>query len=68
MERLWLTVRPGTRPYVEVVTAGTLTVASTALPATAAWAGTVVAADRMSRAGYRGPFELLIGRITYGRR
>jgi len=47
---------------------GTLTVASTALLATAAWAVTVFLADRMSRAGYRGPFELLIRRITYGRR
>jgi uncharacterized protein len=44
---------------------GTLTVAGTALLATATWAATVVLADRMRRTGYRGPFEILIRRITY---
>ncbi|MGC4942027.1 DUF418 domain-containing protein [Kribbella sp. DT2] len=43
----------------------TLTVATTALLATVAWTVTVVLADRMRAAGYRGPFELLIRRITY---
>jgi uncharacterized protein len=43
----------------------TLTVATTALLATAAWMLTVLLADRMRQAGYRGPFELLIRRITY---
>lgn len=47
---------------------GTLTVAGTALLATATWTATVILADRMRRAGYRGPFEILIRRITYGRR
>jgi len=46
---------------------GTLTVATTALLATATWALTVVVADRMRRAGRRGPFEVLIRRVTYGR-
>lgn len=45
--------------------AGTLTVASTALLATATWCGTVILADRMRRADYRGPFELLVRRVTY---
>jgi uncharacterized membrane protein YeiB len=45
---------------------GTLTVAATALLATLTWVVTVVLADRMRRAGQRGPFELLIRRITYG--
>ena len=44
-----------------------LTVASTALLATLAWAGTVVLADWMRRTGRRGPFEVLIRRATYGR-
>jgi uncharacterized membrane protein YeiB len=44
---------------------GTLTVTSTALLATTVWTVTVVVADRMRRAGRRGPFELLVRRITY---
>ena len=43
----------------------TLTTTTTALLAVATWLATVVMADRMRRAGYRGPFELLIRRITY---
>ncbi|TDW23618.1 DUF418 domain-containing protein [Kribbella kalugense] len=43
----------------------TLTVATTALLAVATWLATVVLADRMRRANYRGPFELLIRRVTY---
>ncbi|NIK60755.1 DUF418 domain-containing protein [Kribbella shirazensis] len=43
----------------------TLTATRTALLATATWLATVLLADRMRRAGYRGPFELLIRRITY---
>jgi uncharacterized protein len=45
---------------------GRLTVTGTALLATATWAATVVAADRMRRAGHRGPFELLVRRVSYG--
>ncbi|MFD7158756.1 DUF418 domain-containing protein [Kribbella sp. NPDC059898] len=45
----------------------TLTTTTTALLAVATWLGTVLLADRMRRANYRGPFELLIRRITYGR-
>jgi uncharacterized membrane protein YeiB len=45
---------------------GTLTVAGTALLATAAWATTVVIADGMRRAGRRGPFEVLVRRVSYG--
>jgi uncharacterized protein len=44
---------------------GTLTVATTALLATATWIATVVLADRMRRAGNRGPFERLVRRVTY---
>jgi uncharacterized protein len=43
-----------------------LTVSSTALLATAVWLITVVLADRLSRAGRRGPFETLVRRVTYG--
>jgi uncharacterized protein len=43
----------------------TLTVTTTALLATATWLGTVVLADRMRRTGRRGPFEVLIRRVTY---
>ncbi|MEV6285092.1 DUF418 domain-containing protein [Kribbella sp. NPDC051770] len=43
----------------------TLTVATTALLATATWMLSVLLADRMRRAGHRGPFELLIRRTTY---
>ena len=42
-----------------------LTVATTALLALATWLATIVLADRMRRAGYRGPFELLVRRVTY---
>lgn len=44
---------------------GTLTVAATALLATATWLLTVVVADRMRRTGRRGPFEVLVRRVTY---
>jgi uncharacterized membrane protein YeiB len=43
----------------------TLTTTTTALLAVATWLATVLLADRMRRADYRGPFELLIRRITY---
>ncbi|TCC05735.1 DUF418 domain-containing protein [Kribbella soli] len=43
----------------------TLATTTTALLAVATWLATVLLADRMRRAGYRGPFELLIRRITY---
>jgi uncharacterized membrane protein YeiB len=43
----------------------TLTTTTTALLAIATWLVTVLLADRMRAAGYRGPFELLIRRITY---
>ena len=45
----------------------TLTVTTTALLAVGTWLTTVVLADRMRRSGYRGPFEVLIRRVTYGR-
>ncbi len=45
---------------------GTLTVTATALLAATTWAVSVMIADRMRRAGRRGPFEALIRRITYG--
>ncbi len=44
-----------------------LTVTTTALLALATWLGTVLLADRMRRSGSRGPFEVLIRRVTYGR-
>ena len=44
---------------------GTLTVATTALLAVATWLTTVVLANRMRRAGDRGPFEVLVRRVTY---
>lgn len=44
-----------------------LSVTSTALLAAATWMSTVVLADWMRRAGRRGPFEVLIRRVTYGR-
>lgn len=47
---------------------GTLTVAGTALLAAATWAATVAVAEWMRRTGRRGPFELLVRRVTYGRR
>jgi len=46
---------------------GTLTVAGTALMATMTWVVTVLLADWMRRAGNRGPFEVLVRRVTYGR-
>lgn len=46
---------------------GTLSVAGTALLAASTWVLTVVIADRMRRADYRGPFELLVRRVTYRR-
>lgn len=46
---------------------GTLSVAGTAALALGTWTATVVAADRMRAAGYRGPFELLVRRVSYGR-
>ena len=46
---------------------GPLSVAGTALLAAGTWALTVLAADRMRIAGYRGPFELLVRRVTYRR-
>lgn len=46
---------------------GTLTVTATALLAAATWVGTVVLADRLRRTGRRGPFEVLVRRVTYGR-
>jgi uncharacterized protein len=45
----------------------TLSVAGSALLAAVTWGGTVVIADRMRRAGRRGPFEVLVRRVTYGR-
>lgn len=45
---------------------GVLSVTGTALLATATWVTTVVVADRTSRAGRRGPFEVLVRRVTYG--
>ena len=44
----------------------TLTVTTTALLAVATWLATVLLADRMRRTGNRGPFEVLIRRVTYG--
>ncbi|MFY0409199.1 DUF418 domain-containing protein [Solicola sp. PLA-1-18] len=45
---------------------GALGVASTALLAVLTWAATVVMADWMRRTGRRGPFEVLVRRVTYG--
>jgi uncharacterized protein len=42
-----------------------LSIAATALVALAVWLLSVVTADRMRRAGHRGPFELLVRRVTY---
>jgi uncharacterized membrane protein YeiB len=47
---------------------GTLSVFTTALLAIATWLATVLMADRMQRVRYRGPFELLVRRVTYGRK
>jgi uncharacterized protein len=43
----------------------TLTVTGTALLAAATWTATVLLADWMRRSGRRGPFELLVRRVTY---
>ena len=43
-----------------------LDVAVNALLGVAVWAGTVVLADQMRRCSYRGPFEILLRRATYG--
>ncbi len=43
-----------------------LDVAVNAVLAVAVWAGTVVLADLMRSASYRGPFEILLRRATYG--
>jgi uncharacterized protein len=45
---------------------GVLSITATALLATATWLLTVLLADRMRRAGHRGPFEVLVRRATYG--
>ncbi len=45
---------------------GALRVATTALLATVTWLLTVLLADRLRRAGHRGPFEVLVRRATYG--
>ena len=45
---------------------GVLGIAATALLALATWLLTVLLADRMRRAGHRGPFEVLVRRVTYG--
>jgi uncharacterized protein len=43
-----------------------LTVTTTALLATATWLATVAIADALGRSGRRGPFEVLVRRVTYG--
>lgn len=43
----------------------TLSTTTTALLAVATWLATVLLAERMRRAAYRGPFEILIRRFTY---
>lgn len=45
----------------------TLTVATTGVLATATWLATVVLAGWMARTGRRGPFEVLVRRVTYRR-
>lgn len=47
--------------------AGRVTVATTALLATATWVATVALSTALARAGRRGPFEVLLRRATYGR-
>ncbi len=44
-----------------------LGLATAAVLATVTWALTVLLADGMSRRGYRGPAEVLLRRLTYGR-
>jgi uncharacterized membrane protein YeiB len=53
-------------PYLAGL-ADDLSITATALLATATWLLTVLIADQMRRANYRGPFETLIRRITYRR-
>ncbi|TCO35472.1 putative membrane protein YeiB [Kribbella steppae] len=43
----------------------TLSTTTTALLAIVTWLATVLLAERMRRAGYRGPFEILIRKFTY---
>ncbi|RII14801.1 hypothetical protein DSC45_20820 [Streptomyces sp. YIM 130001] len=45
---------------------GVLSVSGTALLAVGVWLGTVLLAERMRRSGQRGPFEVLVRRVTYG--
>jgi uncharacterized protein len=45
---------------------GVLSISATALLAAATWLLTVLLADRMRRIGHRGPFEVLVRRVTYG--
>lgn len=45
----------------------TLTVTTTALLSLTTWTATVLLAHRMHRAGRRGPFEVLVRRVTYRR-
>ncbi|MGU3293965.1 DUF418 domain-containing protein [Williamsia sp. M5A3_1d] len=47
---------------------GTLTVASTAGVATAVWLVSVIVADVLRRHDRRGPFEVFLRQVTYGRR
>lgn len=47
---------------------GRIGVAANAAIATGVWLVTVVVADRMARAGLRGPFEVLTRRVTYWER
>ncbi|MCA1671479.1 MAG: DUF418 domain-containing protein [Actinobacteria bacterium] len=42
-------------------------VATTAVLAVATWVATVLLAEFLRRGGYRGPFEVLLRRLTYGR-
>jgi uncharacterized protein len=51
-------------PYLAGL-ADNLSITATALLATATWLLTILMADQMRRANYRGPFETLIRRITY---
>jgi uncharacterized membrane protein YeiB len=46
----------------------TLTVSTTALLAVVTWLLTVLLADRLRRADRRGPFEVLVRRVSYGSR
>lgn len=58
---VWATVFT---PYL-LDLAGTLSVAATALLAVATWVASVVVADALARRGRRGPFEVLVRRVTY---